>query len=60
MVVLIMMNQKEIEALISIRKNLACSEEGSVKSSACPLLLRHVTWSTGTGCVIDPLTGKVM
>lgn len=60
MLVLIMMNQKEIEALISIRKNLAFLEEGNVKSSACPLLLRHVTLSTGTGCVIDPLTGKVM
>lgn len=36
MVVLIMMNQKEIEALISISKNLALLEEGSVKPSACP------------------------
>lgn len=31
-----MMNQKEIEALISIRRNLAILEEGSVKCSACP------------------------
>lgn len=35
--VVIMMNQKEIETLISIRKNLAISEEGGVKSQACPL-----------------------
>lgn len=32
-----MMNQKEIETLISIRKNLAILEEGGVKSQACPL-----------------------
>lgn len=31
------MNQKEIEALISMRKNLAILEEGSMKSWACPL-----------------------
>jgi len=30
--VVIMMNQKEIETLISIRKNLAILEEGGVKS----------------------------
>lgn len=35
--VVIMMNQKEIETLISIRKNLAILEEGGVKSQACPL-----------------------
>ena len=31
------MNQKEIETLISIRKNLAILEEEGVKSQACPL-----------------------
>lgn len=39
--VLIMMDQKEIEALISLRKKCACHleiwEEGSVRAFACPL-----------------------
>lgn len=49
-----MMNQ-EIEAVISIRKNLAILEEGTVGSAACPLPAEaHGPPEGGAG---EPLTG---
>lgn len=54
--VLIVMNQEEMEAVISIRKSLALSEEGTGESSVCPLPA-EAWWPSPAGGAIDPLTG---